>query len=103
MATIQFKALGKKSPVNLNLRFFHNKINCYAKSNIFINLNDWNKYIYNENCAIYKLNNITVLGENVPSDTTEFNTKTKWHFLIYGYYRILFYSLITQNYNTYLL
>jgi integrase len=42
MATIQFKALGKKSPVNLNLRFFHNKINCYAKSNIFINLNDWN-------------------------------------------------------------
>jgi hypothetical protein len=58
-----------------------------------------NKYIYNQNCAIYKLNNITVLGENVPSDSTEFNTKTKWHFLIYGYYRILFYSLITQNYN----
>jgi len=42
MATIQFKAIGKKYPVNLNLRFFHNNINCYAKSNIFINLNDWN-------------------------------------------------------------
>src|SRR5690606_16710028 len=41
MATIQYKALGKKSPVNLNLRFFHNKINCYAKSNIFVNLSDW--------------------------------------------------------------
>lgn len=41
MATIQYKALGKKSPVNLNLRFFHNRINCYAKSNIFVNLSDW--------------------------------------------------------------
>lgn len=42
MATIQFKVLGKKAPANLNVRFFHNKINCYAKSNIFINPNDWN-------------------------------------------------------------
>lgn len=41
MATIQFKALGKKDPVNLNVRFFHNKINCYAKSNIFINSINW--------------------------------------------------------------
>jgi integrase len=41
MATIQFKALGKKDPVNLNIRFFHNKINCYAKSNIFINSINW--------------------------------------------------------------
>lgn len=41
MATIQFKALGKKDPVNLNMRFFHNKINCYAKSNIFVDLKDW--------------------------------------------------------------
>jgi integrase len=43
MATVQFKALGKKSPVNLNLRFFHNTINCYAKSNIFIDLNNWSE------------------------------------------------------------
>ena len=42
MATIQFKALGIKNPVNLNVRFYHNKINCYAKSNIFLNLHDWN-------------------------------------------------------------
>lgn len=42
MATIQFNLLGKKAPANLNVRFFHNKINCYAKSNIFINPNDWN-------------------------------------------------------------
>lgn len=41
MATIQYKALGKKSPVNLNLRFFHSTINCYAKSNIFVDLTDW--------------------------------------------------------------
>jgi integrase len=41
MATIQFKALGKNDPVNLNVRFFHNKINCYAKSNIFINSINW--------------------------------------------------------------
>lgn len=41
MATIQYKALGKKNPVNLNLRFFHNRINCYAKSNIFVDLSDW--------------------------------------------------------------
>lgn len=41
MATIQFKALGKKDPVNLNIRFFHNKISCYAKSNIFINSVNW--------------------------------------------------------------
>lgn len=41
MATIQFKSLGKNDPVNLNMRFFHNKINCYAKSNIFIDNKDW--------------------------------------------------------------
>lgn len=41
MATIQFKALGKNDPVNLNVRFFHNTINCYAKSNIFINSVNW--------------------------------------------------------------
>jgi integrase len=43
MATIQFKALGKKDPVNLNMRFFHNKINCYAKSNIFVDNKDWSE------------------------------------------------------------
>lgn len=58
-----------------------------------------NKYIYNQNCTIYKYNSITVQGETIQSDSTEFNEKTKWHFLIFGYYRILFYSLITQNYN----
>lgn len=41
MATIQYKALSKKSPVNLNLRFFHSVIDCYAKSNIFVDLSDW--------------------------------------------------------------
>lgn len=41
MATIQFKALAKKDPINLNVRFFHNKISCYAKSNIFINSVNW--------------------------------------------------------------
>ncbi len=41
MANIQFKALGKKSPVNLNVRFYYGKINCYAKSNIFVDLKDW--------------------------------------------------------------
>lgn len=46
MATIQFKALGKKDPVNLNIRFFHNKISCYAKSNIFINSINWSNKTY---------------------------------------------------------
>jgi len=41
MANIQFKALGKNDPVNLNVRFYHSKINCYAKSNIFVELKDW--------------------------------------------------------------
>jgi hypothetical protein len=41
MATIQFSSLGKKDPVNLNMRFFHNKISCYAKSNIFVDNKDW--------------------------------------------------------------
>ena len=41
MANIQFKSLGKKSPVNLNVRFYHNKIDCSAKSNIFVDLNYW--------------------------------------------------------------
>jgi integrase len=41
MANIQFKALGKKTPVNLNVRFYHNKIDCSAKSNIFVDLNHW--------------------------------------------------------------
>ncbi|RTY89633.1 phage integrase SAM-like domain-containing protein [Flavobacterium sp. GT3R68] len=46
MATIQFKALGTKDPVNLNIRFFHNKINCYAKSNVFINSINWSNKTY---------------------------------------------------------
>lgn len=46
MATIQFKSLGKKDPVNLNMRFFHNKINCYAKSNVFVDNKDWSNKTY---------------------------------------------------------
>lgn len=46
MATIQFKSLGKKDPVNLNMRFFHNKINCYAKSNVFVENKDWSNKTY---------------------------------------------------------
>lgn len=48
MANIQFKALGKNDPVNLNVRFYHSKINCYAKSNIFLDLKDWS----NKTCKI---------------------------------------------------
>ncbi|MXO06166.1 phage integrase SAM-like domain-containing protein [Flavobacterium sp. HBTb2-11-1] len=46
MATIQFKSLAKKDPVNLNMRFFHNKINCYAKSNVFVDNKDWSNKTY---------------------------------------------------------
>lgn len=41
MATIKFRALGKNNPVNLNIRFFHNKIDLSTKSNIFVSYNDW--------------------------------------------------------------
>lgn len=56
MANIQFKALGKKSPVNLNVRFYHNKIDCSAKSNIFVDLNHWS----------LKTNKVK---QNTPTDT----------------------------------
>lgn len=67
MATIQFNALGKKDPVNLNIRFFHNKISCYAKSNIFINSVNWSnktgkvKGLLNDDKQIIenKINDIT--------------------------------------------
>lgn len=70
-------------------------------NNEIVNSNDTidNTYIYNQDCTIYKYNNITVQGETIQSNSIEFNEKTKWHFLTFGYYRILFYSLITQNYN----
>lgn len=41
MASIKFRAMGKVNPVNLNVRFFHNKIDYSAKSNIFIDLKNW--------------------------------------------------------------
>lgn len=41
MATIKFSVYGKKDPVNLNIRFFHNKIDCSAKSNIFLEKDHW--------------------------------------------------------------
>lgn len=41
MATIKFRALGKNDPVNLNIRFYHNKIDLSTKSNIFVFFNDW--------------------------------------------------------------
>jgi integrase len=41
MANVKFRAMGKLNPVNLNVRFYHNKIDCSAKSNIFINSSDW--------------------------------------------------------------
>lgn len=41
MANVKFRAMGKNDPVNLNVRFYHNKIDCSAKTNIFISPNDW--------------------------------------------------------------
>jgi integrase len=41
MANVKFRAMGKLNPVNLNVRFYHNKIDCSTKSNIFINSSDW--------------------------------------------------------------
>lgn len=36
MANIEFNIFSKKEPINLNIRFYHNKIDCNAKTNIFI-------------------------------------------------------------------
>ena len=36
MATVKFRALGKNDPVNLNVRFYHNKLDLSTKSNIFV-------------------------------------------------------------------
>lgn len=41
MASVKFRAMGKNDPVNLNVRFYHNKIDCSAKTNIFILSKDW--------------------------------------------------------------
>lgn len=40
MANIEFKAYSEKNPINLNVRFYHNKIDCSAKSNIFVDSKD---------------------------------------------------------------
>ena len=40
MANVEFKIYSNKYPVNLNVRFYHNKIDCSTKSNIFIDKND---------------------------------------------------------------
>jgi hypothetical protein len=67
----------------------------YTKNNVVINC----KYIYNQNCTIYRYNTTNINGETIQSDSDEYNNETKWHFLLYSYYKIVFYSLITQNYN----
>ena len=36
MANIEFGIYSKKEPVNLNIRFYHNKIDINAKTNIFV-------------------------------------------------------------------
>lgn len=36
MANIEFKVFSEKSPINLNVRFYHNQIDLSTKSNIFI-------------------------------------------------------------------
>ena len=41
MATVKFRALGKNDPVNLNVRFYHNKLDLSTKSNIFVFSSDW--------------------------------------------------------------
>ena len=41
MANIEFKVYSQKSPVNLNVRFYHNKIDISAKTNIFIDSDDF--------------------------------------------------------------
>jgi len=41
MATVKFRALGKHDPVNLNVRFYHNKLDLSTKSNIFVFFSDW--------------------------------------------------------------
>ena len=40
MANIEFKVYSAKEPINLNVRFYHNKIDVSGKTNIFINKND---------------------------------------------------------------
>lgn len=45
MATVKFRALGKKDPVNLNVRFYHNKMDFSSKSNIFVLFSDWSNEV----------------------------------------------------------
>lgn len=77
MANIQFKALGKKSPVNLNVRFYHNKIDCSAKSNIFVDLNHWS----------LKTNKVK---QNTPTDTKTYiegTIKRMTEFILFSFTR----------------
>ncbi|XJR90486.1 phage integrase SAM-like domain-containing protein [Elizabethkingia anophelis] len=41
MANIEFKVYSEKSPINLNVRFYHNQIDLSTKSNIFIEKGDF--------------------------------------------------------------
>jgi len=71
MASVKFRAMGKNDPVNLNVRFYHNKIDCSAKTNIFILSKDWSNKTFkvkqnvDENLKIEIENKIQVLKDSI--------------------------------------
>ena len=40
MANIEFNIFSQKEPINLNVRFYHNKIDVNTKTNIFVFIKD---------------------------------------------------------------
>lgn len=78
--------------------FLENCLSVVFKINELDNEPKDNMFIYSEECPFYKRSSKPI-GANSLTIPTKYSISTKFYFLIFAYYRVLFYSLIIQIYN----
>src|SRR5690606_34340213 len=69
MANVEFKIYSERTPINVNVRFYHNRIDVSSKSNIFIDRGDF-RY---KRIAVGKKSDSTIIivNEEIKNQTIE--------------------------------
>ena len=80
MANIEFKVYSAKEPINLNVRFYHNKIDVSGKTNIFVNKNDVR--LKRIGVREKSKNSVNIVNQDLKEKTDKLSNKIKEQFAI---------------------
>ena len=80
MANIEFKVYSAKEPINLNVRFYHNKIDVSGKTNIFVNKNDVR--LKRIGVREKSKNSVNIINQDLKEKTDKLSNKIKEQFAI---------------------